>query len=176
MADLHETFSYTFPSATTDRRTGTAFERDDVLLARITPCLENGKTALVKCREPGQVGIGSTEFIVLRGINVGPAYTYCFARDERVREHAIKSMSGSSGRQRVAANALEALNCVEPPKAVGQAFEEKAGPMLEQVFELQLQCRALAATRDLLLPRLVVGKIDVADLDLDSLLATDEAA
>lgn len=173
MADLHEQYSYAFPSATTARRAGASFERDDVLMARITPSLENGKTALVKCLEPGRVGVGSTEFIVLRGAEVGPAFTYCFARDERVREHAIKSMSGSSGRQRVAANAFDSLSCVEPTRELAKTFEQSVGPMLEQVFELQAQCRALAATRDLLLPRLVTGRLDVADLDLDSLLAAE---
>jgi type I restriction enzyme S subunit len=60
--------------------------------------------------------------------------------------------------------------------AIAKAFEEKAGPMLEQVFELQVHCRALAATRDLLIPRLVTGRLDIADLDLDSLLSIGEAA
>jgi type I restriction enzyme S subunit len=91
MAELHERFSHVLPSVIATRAAGPKFARDDVLLARITPCLENGKTALVKFLGPDDVGVGSTEFIVLRGANVGAAFTYCAARSDRLREHAIRT-------------------------------------------------------------------------------------
>lgn len=176
MGDVDERTSTVFPSDVGTHVAGSKFERDDVLFARITPCLENGKTALVKYLGTGEVGIGSTEFIVLRGRRVGPAYVYCAARSEPVRDHAIKSMSGSSGRQRVATSSFDSLDLVEPPPSIAQAFEETAGPMLDEVFALACQNRALAATRDLLLPRLVTGRLDISDVDLGDLLPEAAAA
>jgi type I restriction enzyme, S subunit len=170
MADVDERVSTVFPSALVTRIAGSKFQRDDVLFARITPCLENGKTALVKFLEPGEVAVGSTEFIVLRGATVGPAFVYCAARSERIREHAIKSMSGSSGRQRVATSCFDSLELVEPSRVVADWFEQLVEPMFEAVFELANYNRRLAATRDLLLPRLVTGQLDISDIDLGDLL------
>jgi type I restriction enzyme S subunit len=66
-----------------ERRSGTSgskFQNGDTLFARITPCLENGKTAYVQCLTDGEVASGSTEFIVLRSRLLGPEYTYLLAR------------------------------------------------------------------------------------------------
>ncbi len=175
MADVDERVSTVFPSAMTSQISGSKFERDDVLLARITPCLENGKTAMVRFLEPGEVGVGSTEFIVLRGVIVGPAFVYSMARSERFREHAIKSMSGSSGRQRVAKGVFDSLMLVSPPARVADEFEVVAGPMFAEVFQLASLSRSLAATRDLLLPRLVTGRLDISDVDLGDLLPAEAA-
>src|SRR5262249_33105743 len=114
-------------------------------------------------------GIGSTEFIVLRGADVGSAFTYCAARSDRVREHAIKSMSGASGRQRVANNCFDSLPHIKPPGHLATMFEDVAGPMLETVYALAVQSRELAVARDRLLPRLVTGRLDVSDIDLGEL-------
>lgn len=176
MADVNERFSYAHPSGRVNRASGSRFELDDVLLARITPCLENGKTALVRFLRPGEVAVGSTEFLVLRGRGVGPAFVYCAARSDQLREHAIKSMSGATGRQRVSADCFHSLNCVEPPTRVAEMFEAAVYPMLREVFELSVQSRALAATRDLLLPRLVTGRLDISDIDLGELLPAELAA
>ncbi len=82
---------------------GAKFQNDDVLLARITPCLENGKTGIVDFLSSStDVGFGSTEFIVLRGKGeLRLPYVACIAREENFRLHCIQSMVGSSGRQRV---------------------------------------------------------------------------
>ena len=135
-------------------------------MARITPCLENGKTALVLFLAPGEVGIGSTEFIVLRGVTVGPAFAYCAARSYELREHAIKSMSGASGRQRVASNSFETLLMPEPDAELADCFEEMVRPMLDEVVAWRRHNEQLATTRDLLLPRLVTGHLDISDVDL----------
>jgi type I restriction enzyme S subunit len=175
MGDVDERSSFVFPSDRTERATGSRFERDDVLFARITPCLENGKTALVKFLGPGTMGIGSTEFIVLRGNVVGPAFTYCAARSDALRQHAIKSMTGASGRQRVARTAFDSVELVEPTAAVAHDFEGRAGPLLDLVFALAKQNRSLARTRDLLMPRLVSGQIDVSQVELGDLLGAEAA-
>ena len=81
---------------------GTKFQNGDTLLARITPCLENGKTAFVDFLDVGQIGWGSTEYIVLSPKPpLPPQFGYLLARSDSLRGHAIQNMTGTSGRQRV---------------------------------------------------------------------------
>ena len=85
-------------------------------MARITPCLENGKTAYVDMLDDGEIGFGSTEFIVMRaktGIS-DPQFVYYTAINPVFRNVAIKSMVGSSGRQRVQQSVLEELELSVP--------------------------------------------------------------
>lgn len=90
---------------------GTKFRNGDTIMARITPCLENGKTAMVNILEESEVGFGSTEYIVFRAKKdlTIPDFVYYLVRSSFVREPAIKSMVGSSGRQRVQTNVVENL-------------------------------------------------------------------
>ena len=90
---------------------GSRFRNGDTLLARITPCLENGKTAYVDCLQEGEVAQGSTEFIVLSGLEkiTDNLFIYYLMRNETIRTYAIQHMEGSSGRQRVPASALSDL-------------------------------------------------------------------
>ena len=96
---------------------GARFQNGDTLLARITPCLENGKTVYVDCLKPNQVGHGSTEFIVLSGIEdkTDNLFVYYLARYPSLRTFAIHSMQGSTGRQRVDANSLGLFEFSLPP-------------------------------------------------------------
>ena len=90
---------------------GSKFCNGDTIMARITPCLENGKTAFVDVLSEGEVGFGSTEFIVMRarpGIS-DPQFIYYLATSPDFRNIAIKSMVGSSGRQRVQQGVLDEL-------------------------------------------------------------------
>jgi len=94
---------------------GTRFVNGDTLLARITPCLENGKTAFVDFLEHGEVGWGSTEYIVLHPKTpLPPAFGYFLARDEQFRSFAIQNMSGTSGRQRVPADCFAQFKLALP--------------------------------------------------------------
>lgn len=96
---------------------GTKFRNQDTLLARITPCLENGKTSQVTLLEDNEIGFGSTEYIVMRkktGIT-DKDYIFYLAISPSFREVAIKSMVGSSGRQRVQQDELENLQINLPP-------------------------------------------------------------
>ena len=99
------------------RGSGTRFRNGDTLLARITPCLENGKTVYVNCLKPDQVGHGSTEFIVLSGIEgkTDNLFVYYLARNPILRAFAIHSMQGSTGRQRVMADSLRSFEFSLPP-------------------------------------------------------------
>jgi hypothetical protein len=71
------------------------------VFARIIPCQENGKTDFVNFLALDEVACGSTEFIVLRGRRVSNYFVYLTSRQQPFRENAIRSMIGSSGRQRV---------------------------------------------------------------------------
>ena len=95
---------------------GTKFRNNDTIMARITPCLENGKTAFVKGFAENEVVFGSTEYIVMRAIpgHSDPAFIYYLATSPSFREVAIKSMVGSSGRQRVQQDVLENLELILP--------------------------------------------------------------
>lgn len=95
---------------------GAKFCNGDTLMARITPCLENGKTAFIDFLDDGEVAFGSTEFIVMRakaGIS-DPQFVYYTAINPTFRNAAIKSMVGSSGRQRVQQSVLEELELSVP--------------------------------------------------------------
>ncbi len=170
MGDLSDRGMACFPSEEKVGNSGAKFVNGDTLFARITPCLENGKTGFVQRLEEGQAGRGSTEFVVLRGIAVGAAYTYCLARSEAFRAHAIQSMSGASGRQRVRNECFNSFLLPVPPLAFVTEFERLAAPLFKTVCSLSVQATTLAAVRDLLLPKLVTGQIDVSSLDLDALV------
>lgn len=88
---------------------GTKFQNGDTLMARITPCLENGKTAFVNILKPGEIAFGSTEYFVLRARKkvMDPYYLYYLSITQKFREVAIKSMTGTSGRQRAQKEAIE---------------------------------------------------------------------
>lgn len=142
-----------------ERATGARFRNGDVLLPRITPCLENGKTALVDFLAEGEVACGSTEFIVLRGRDLPSAFVYCLARTYGFREIAIKSMVGASGRQRVQEECFGDACLLVPPRPVLQAFDDFGAATFRQIRVLVMQNEKARAARDLLLPRLMSGEI-----------------
>jgi len=140
---------------------GSKFLNGDTLLARITPCLENGKTAFVDFLPDCTAGFGSTEFIVMRGREVPPEFVYCLARSEAFREHAIRSMSGATGRQRVSSAAVAQFEIASPHPERLEKFGEAARPMFSMVRSLADANNYLRAARDLLLPKLLFGEIEV---------------
>ena len=102
---------------------GAKFRNGDTLLAKITPCLENGKTAFVDILDDGEVAFGSTEFIVLRAKNeTNPEFLYYFAISPDFRKRAIECMEGTSGRQRVNENALKTLELPIPEPQTQQSI------------------------------------------------------
>lgn len=139
---------------------GTRFINGDTLIARITPCLENGKTAFVDFLREGQVGWGSTEYIVLRPKYPLPAeYAYCLARSAAFREFAIQSMSGSSGRQRVPAEAMGHYMLARSTTEIAIQFGKVVQPLLAFAAANARESRTLAAIRDALLPKLISGEL-----------------
>jgi type I restriction enzyme S subunit len=145
---------------------GTRFRNGDTLLARITPCLENGKTAHIQCLDEGEIGWGSTEFIVLRSKPPIPkGWTYLLARDSAFRDFAVQSMTGTSGRQRARTEALAEYPVVIPDDPVWLAFSDLLDPIFEKVEAGGEESRTLVQTRDLLLPKLMSGEIRLRDAE-----------
>lgn len=155
-----------------DGNSGSKFKNGDTLLARITPCLENGKTGYVDFLTPEEpVGFGSTEFIVMRGQSVPPEFVQLLARSDPFRAHAIASMSGATGRQRVRRESIEQYPIPLPPGPRLEMFTRSVRPMFALARSLQDQNVNLAAQRALLLPKLISGEIDVSET-----IASAEAA
>ena len=140
---------------------GSKFQNGDTLLARITPCLENGKTAFVHGIKAKEGAVGSTEYIVMRSKKLNPYTVYLLSRTNEFRQYAVNSMSGSDGRQRVKADKLKALACLLPPAGLMYSFEQIASPMFEMVFSLNEQIFAAKQARDHLLPMLMKGEVEV---------------
>ena len=144
---------------------GSRFRNGDTLLARITPCLENGKSAYIQCLPDGTTGWGSTEFIVMRGIPpISPVYTYLLARDQSFRSHAILSMTGTSGRQRVQTEALSTYLLPIPHEGVFEAFASAVQPLFRRMEANRKETNMLSAQRDCLLPGMVSGSVPVTTI------------
>ena len=140
---------------------GTKFSNDDTLLARITPCLENGKTAFINFLNFDEIAWGSTEYIVMRTKgNIPHFYSYLLARDELFRNSAIQSMTGSSGRQRVQRDTLEELPSVIASTKIYSIFGEIILPMVEKMTINYLENTTLTEMRETLLPKLLSGEIE----------------
>ena len=154
------------PHAVVHRQFGSGmrFINGDTLVARITPCLENGKTACVDFLQHGETGWGSTEYIVLRPMPPFPnEFAYYLARSTRFREFAIQNMTGTSGRQRAPAAALSKFPLTAAPTSVAECFGKFVRPLTIRASESEQESRTLAALRDTLLPKLISGELHVED-------------
>lgn len=154
-----------FPYGWYDREftSGTKFRNGDAIMARITPCLENGKSAYVQFLKENQVAWGSTEFLVFRTKpDFHPFSAYLLAKNPDFKEFAISNMSGSSGRQRVQGSSLSEYEIGRPtPKKLDESnsFFEAT---VRKIFNNSTQIRTLTALRDTLLPKLMSGEVRVS--------------
>ena len=146
---------------------GMRFANGDTLIARITPCLENGKTAYVDFLRDDEIGWGSTEYIVMKPITPLPnEFVYCLARSAKFREFAIQNMSGTSGRQRVPATALSRFAMPLPPVQLAAEFGRTTQLLLARANRAVRESRTLAAHRNALLPKLISGEMRVQDVQI----------
>ncbi len=140
MEVIDETFSEikTMDKTTIEQASGfTKFREGDLLWAKITPCMQNGKSAIAKNLING-LGCGSTEFFVLRPKDERLAieYLHVILHMKCVRETAMLYFGGSAGQQRVPASFLENFNLPLPPK-------EKQVEIANHVYELRQQAKTL---------------------------------
>lgn len=145
---------------------GSKFRNRDTLFPRITPCLENGKRGFVSCLHDDQIGVGSTEFIVFREKALPAEYIYLLSCNNSFRQHAELSMTGASGRQRVQNDCFGYFFIPAPPPGLLRRFTDVVRPMFNSVSVYAEEIENLTKTRDLLLPRLISGKLSVEDLDI----------
>lgn len=142
---------------------GMKFRNGDTLLARITPCLENGKTCYVTFLGEDEIGWGSTEFVVLRMREpYHPFISYLLAKNSDFREFAIGCMTGTSGRQRVQGSVLAEFELRIPQGAVVESLNAICDSMVRKLIGNAKQIRTLARLRDSLLPKLMSGEVRVA--------------
>ena len=132
---------------------GTKFRNEDTLLARITPCLENGKTAYVNTLDSEEVAFGSTEYFVLRAKKelIDPLYLYYLSVSNDFRNVAIKSMTGTSGRQRAQKEAIlnyefdlpslsdqrkiaHIIGCLDDKKVLNNRINDNLEALLTTIF------------------------------------------
>lgn len=146
---------------TTSSNSGSKFQNGDTLLARITPCLENGKTAFVAGVESDEGAVGSTEFIVMRSKGINSYMVYLLARTDAFRQSAINSMTGSDGRQRAQADKLKTLPYLRPTDQITKLFAGYAEPIFLQIQKKNEQNVRLRQSRDRLLPKLINGESEV---------------
>ena len=144
---------------------GMRFSNGDTLLARITPCLENGKTAYIDFLDENEVAFGSTEYVVITSQGeYPPEFFYCLARYPAFVDYAVKNMNGSSGRQRVSAEAIG--NYVLPMLTDDELseFRSTVPCLFRAMRNNSIENMSLAQLRDALLPKLMSGEIDVTTL------------
>lgn len=172
MAGLSETSMQITQTETRSGNSGAKFQNGDTLFARITPCLENGKTGYVNfLPTDDDVAIGSTEFIVMRSRTLCPEYVYCLARSIDFRENAIKSMAGASGRQRVRNECFDNFFIAHPDADTLRQFRQVVSPMFSVIETYTRKNAILRQTRDFLLPKLISGEIDVSDIPVSEEIA-----
>ena len=145
----------------TTSNSGSKFQNGDTLLARITPCLENGKTAYVSGLKSDEGAVGSTEYIVMRAKTINSYMVYLLARTDDFRQSAINSMSGSDGCQRVKSDKLKMLDYLHPTSELVEKFENVEEPIFEKIYRLSKQMQQAKQARDLLLPKLMSGEVEV---------------
>ena len=141
---------------------GTKFTKRDTLLARITPCLENGKAAYVDFLDNNETGWGSTEFIVMRPKKeIHPMISYIMCRNPDFKEYAESCMEGSTGRQRVNLDYLKKFNVNLPTEASLRIINELLDSFEIKLINNSKQIDSLEKLRDTLLPKLMSGEVRV---------------
>ncbi len=152
------------PSHWYDRgfKSGSKFRNGDAILARITPCLENGKKAYVQFLKENEIGWGSTEFLIFRTKDgFHPFIAYLLVANHEFKKFAQKSMTGSSGRQRVQTDSLWNFKLGKPTKDKIEELNQSFDSIAEKIKLNQFQIKTLKNLRDTLLPKLMSGEVRV---------------
>ena len=166
MANLPTTGSFPNGWIEKEYNGGMKFCNGDTLIARITPCLENGKTAFINFLDKNEIAYGSTEYIVISAkSNYSSSFFYFLARNHDFVDYAVKNMNGSSGRQRVSGDTISKYRIPVIPREKLESFTNHAEIALKTIKNNSLQNMRLSMTRDALLPKLMSGELKVNDLN-----------
>ena len=141
---------------------GMKFRNGDTIVARITPCLENGKTAYIDILENDEVGFGSTEYIVLREKEEisDKQFIYYFSISDEFRDVAILAMTGSSGRQRVETDVVRNHTFLLPPLPEQRAIASVLSSLDDKIDLLHRQNKTLEAMAETLFRQWFVEEAD----------------
>lgn len=174
MADIEEWGSYAYPSGEKGTRGGVRAQGGDVLFARITPCLENGKIGRLPLAAPPTGG--STEFIVLRASDeVTPDFAFLLAQSAHVHSSAVALMTGSTGRQRVAAADVARIAVVIPPLHEQQRIVDTMTTLDSSVSAAESALDRLREFRSSMLTVLLSGEHEIPESYDRFLTETGEA-
>lgn len=177
MGSLSTTGSY--PNGWIDKayNGGMHFVNGDTIIARITPCFENGKAAYVNFLDADEVAFGSTEYIVLTGREgILKELFYFLARNKNFVDYLIGHMNGSSGRQRVSVKDALCYPISIPDDESLNNVGQKLSTILDAVRANAEQIKKLSETRDTLLTKLMSGEIDVSKVELPTPPEQDSAS
>lgn len=147
-------------------RTGfTYFMKHDLLIAKITPCFENKKIALLDLM-PSEYGYGSTEYHVIRtGMSIDRKFLLCVFRSEEFMLHGEKSMIGSAGQKRVPSNFIEnypiPYPTIEEQKQISLFLDHKKHVINKYIRIKKKQIELLKELKQVIINDAVTGKIDV---------------
>lgn len=129
---------------------GPKFRNGDTLVAKITPCLENGKTAFVDILNEDEIAFGSSEFIVLRENELSDKkFVYYLARSPLFRDRAISCMEGTSGRKRVNEGALKRQEILVPDLLTQQKIASVLSALDDKIElnnKINVELEAMAKT------------------------------
>ncbi|MBR5563610.1 MAG: restriction endonuclease subunit S [Bacteroidales bacterium] len=145
---------------------GMKFQNGDTLMARITPCLENGKVAFINFLDDNEIAFGSTEYITLTPKReFAPEVLYFLVRNNDFVDFAVKNMNGSSGRQRVSADTIGTYELPDITQYELHMLETVAKESLTKIKYNSLENMRLAEIRDTLLPKLMSGELKFNEID-----------
>ena len=138
---------------------GAKFKNGDTIFASITPSLENGKVAFIDFLQKGEVGFGSTEFIALRGKESisDSHFLYYLATSPNLRNLAILSMTGTSGRQRVETEVVKKYRFFSPPLSEQKAIAEVLSSLDDKIDLLRRQNKTLEDMAQILFRKWFLG-------------------
>ena len=166
MAHLPTTGSFPSGWEMKEYNGGMKFQNGDTLMARITPCLENGKVAFVNFLEDDEIAFGSTEYITMTPKRqFAPEVLYFLVRNAEFIDFAVKNMNGSSGRQRVSADTIGTFELPDITLEELHMLETIAREALTKIKYNSLENMRLAEMRDTLLPKLMSGELKTNEID-----------
>lgn len=148
----------------------TYFRRNDVVIAKITPCFENGKGACLD-QLKSEFGFGTSEFIVLRAKEeVYPQYLYLITTTRMFRIFGSEAMTGAAGQQRVSSSFVKNFMVPVPPKgeqeAIIKVIHEQSGKYDVIIKQAKDEINLLREYKNRLISDVVTGKIDIRDIRL----------
>ena len=162
MADLVTNGAFPSGWSTKKYTGGMKFRNGDTIVARITPCFENGKAAFINFLEEDEVGFGSTEYVVISSCSAAPGgLFYSLVKSPDFITYAKRRMVGSSGRQRFNAEDVASFPLTIAPNNVYLELAPYYESIMEKIAQCGKESRALAEMRDALLPQLMSGRLRV---------------